>query len=232
MIAAAVVLFAVGLADLVRPHDRRPAPFVMARAGVLGATGALLLVWGMGVAWWFLPVTLLVLAGWLSSTPAPARIPAVVPALALAGVIGACLSAPALRTDTNAWLVRWFEGLDLPAVQGVPFASFVLGSACAVFLVNSANLVVRITLTLADDRVAATEEQLRGGRILGPLERWFVFFMALAGYYAALAAVVAAKGILRFPEISRHDPDGNKAEYVLVGSFVSWSLAFVFVPLF
>ena len=55
--------------------------------------------------------------------------------------------------------------------------------------------------------------------------------MALAGQYAALSVVVAAKGILRFPEISSDTAGGTRAEYVLVGSFVSWALALVFVPL-
>ena len=38
-----------------------------------------------------------------------------------------------------------------------------------------------------------------------------------------MAAVVAAKGIIRFPEISK-DTEGSKAEYFLVGSFTSWAL--------
>jgi len=41
---------------------------------------------------------------------------------------------------------------------------------------------------------------------------------------AAIAAIVAAKGVIRFPEISQ-DKAGQKAEEFLIGSFASWILA-------
>ncbi|MGI9084447.1 MAG: hypothetical protein ACR2FE_04055 [Aeromicrobium sp.] len=132
----------------------------------------------------------------------------------------------------RGWLVRWYDGLDVRVLADVPVEQFVLGAACVVFLVESANIVVRLMLIGTGPSVIATENTLQGGRILGPIERVFILAMALAGEYAALGAVVAAKGILRFPEISRDEPGGSRAEYVLVGSFVSWALAFVFVPLF
>jgi hypothetical protein len=66
---------------------------------------------------------------------------------------------------------------------------------------------------------------LKGGRLIGPLERFLVFALSLAGAYALVAAFVAAKGIVRFPEISRDRGTGNRAEYFLVGSMVSWVIA-------
>jgi hypothetical protein len=76
---------------------------------------------------------------------------------------------------------------------------------------------------------AATEEPvpLKGGRFIGPLERVFLLALALSGEFTAIAAVVAAKGIIRFPEISKDDTAGSKAEYFLVGSFASWGLVLV-----
>ena len=71
----------------------------------------------------------------------------------------------------------------------------------------------------------AVEPDLKGGRLIGPLERVFVFAMMLAAAYTLVAAVFAAKGIVRFPEISRDDGSGSRAEYFLVGSMVSWGLA-------
>ncbi|MDX2375692.1 hypothetical protein M4I32_02645 [Microbacterium sp. LRZ72] len=65
---------------------------------------------------------------------------------------------------------------------------------------------------------------LKGGRLIGPLERILVLALTLAAAYALLAAALAAKGIVRFPEISRDD-GGDRAEYFLVGSLVSWVLA-------
>jgi hypothetical protein len=66
--------------------------------------------------------------------------------------------------------------------------------------------------------------ELKGGRFIGPLERLFLLALVLAGQFTAIAALVAAKGIIRFPEISKDTTGGSKAEYFLVGSFASWSL--------
>lgn len=70
----------------------------------------------------------------------------------------------------------------------------------------------------ADDVV-----KLKGGRFIGPIERLFLLVLVLVGQFGVMAAVVAAKGIIRFPEISK-DTEGSKAEYFLVGSFTSWAL--------
>ena len=62
----------------------------------------------------------------------------------------------------------------------------------------------------------------KGGRLIGPLERVLVMLLTLAAAYPVLAAMLAAKGIVRFPEISRDGETGARAEYFLVGSLVSW----------
>ncbi|WP_223628569.1 hypothetical protein [Microbacterium sp. EST19A] len=65
----------------------------------------------------------------------------------------------------------------------------------------------------------------KGGRLIGPLERTIVMILTLAAAYPVLAAMLAAKGIVRFPEISRDGETGARAEYFLVGSLVSWVIA-------
>ncbi|WP_345802156.1 hypothetical protein AAIB33_03380 [Microbacterium sp. AZCO] len=71
----------------------------------------------------------------------------------------------------------------------------------------------------------AAAPALKGGRLIGPLERMLVFALTLAAMYPLLAAILAAKGIVRFPEISRDSAAGNRAEYFLIGSLVSWVIA-------
>jgi len=66
---------------------------------------------------------------------------------------------------------------------------------------------------------------MRGGRHIGPLERVIVLVLALAGAFPVIAAVLAAKGVVRFPEISADRARGTKAEEFLVGSLVSWACA-------
>ena len=75
-------------------------------------------------------------------------------------------------------------------------------------------------------REVSPHDVFKGGRLIGPLERVLVFLLTITGAYPVLAAVIAAKGIVRFPEISRDGEKGARAEYFLVGSLVSWAIAF------
>ncbi|MBV0895033.1 hypothetical protein [Microbacterium sp. NC79] len=74
----------------------------------------------------------------------------------------------------------------------------------------------------AAPRVIST---MRGGRWIGPLERWAIVALGLAGALGIIAAIMAGKGIVRFPEINADRGIGSKAEEFLVGSLLSWSLA-------
>lgn len=80
-------------------------------------------------------------------------------------------------------------------------------------------------LVPASTRTADPRGGFKGGRLIGPLERTIVMILTLAAAYPVLAAMLAAKGIVRFPEISRDGETGARAEYFLVGSLVSWVIA-------
>jgi hypothetical protein len=68
------------------------------------------------------------------------------------------------------------------------------------------------------------------------MERLLILGLGLAGQLAAATAVVAAKSIIRFPEINAQKAKANGSgdlgigidevtEYFLVGSFASWIIA-------
>jgi hypothetical protein len=235
MILLALLLATVGTADLVRPENRAPSRPQAIMAGAAGAVLLVLLTTGLAigaVAWVIVPVILTILVGWMLF--APVGIIETDRPWPVAGLVAAALVALAVPQPSigDGWLVRWYDGLELPTLADVPVEQFVLGAACVVFLIESANIVVRLMLIGTGPSVLDTENTLQGGRILGPIERVFVLGMALAGQFAALSVVVAAKGILRFPEISKDTAGGTRAEYVLVGSFVSLAQALVLVPLF
>ena len=87
--------------------------------------------------------------------------------------------------------------------------------------------VISGALSIVSAPAADEEEEvtaLRGGRWIGPLERLLIIVLAGTGAEVAIAAVVAAKGVIRFPEISQ-DSTGEKAEEFLIGSVSSWILA-------
>jgi hypothetical protein len=77
-------------------------------------------------------------------------------------------------------------------------------------------------------------DRLKGGRLLGPMERLLILSLGVGGQVAAASAVVAAKGIIRVPELNAQKSSTDNAtgvgidevtEYFLVGSFASWLLA-------
>jgi len=86
---------------------------------------------------------------------------------------------------------------------------------------------VRLLLDAVGVPALSNEKQLKGGRVLGPMERLFIIGLGLAGSLGAAAVVVAAKGLLRYPELQRKQAEGptDISEYFLIGSFASWLLA-------
>lgn len=93
----------------------------------------------------------------------------------------------------------------------------------AALLTVPANWLVRWVLRVV--RADIPEESNRAGRWIGILERLLIFVLVVAGQAAAAGIVVAAKSILRYPEISS-TPQRIAPEYVLIGSLASWLLAF------
>jgi hypothetical protein len=220
VIALAVLLAAVGLADLARRRQ--------IEVGVVVLVAGLLL---LGAGWhtlWLAVVLGIVVVVWVVAAEHDSSAGVVLLAVATLGLV---LASGTLHVD-DAPVQDWYDDLAVPDLDTVPLDRAALGLGVVLFLATAANVVVRRVLQAAGPRVLAQGAELRGGRVLGPLERWFVLGCALSGNLAAIAVVVAAKGILRFPEISRDDPDGLRAEYVLVGSFVSLAQALVLVPLF
>lgn len=90
-------------------------------------------------------------------------------------------------------------------------------------LTAPANWLVRWILRVV--RAEMPEESNGAGRWIGILERLVIYVLMIAGQAGAAGIVVAAKSILRYPEISSH-PQRIAPEYVLIGSLASWLLAF------
>jgi hypothetical protein len=253
MILLALLLTTLGVSDLAAPRDSLVLPAAkrgssrdeaLRRARLLlrglVAAGAVLAVgvWGTGLSWWWALAILAVVAAWLfSTTPTRRKGSTGVrdypwPLVGLGTIAIAALAASPIVPSAAGWLPDWFATLRIAAVQGSDFERFAFAVGCVLVLIETANVAVRMVLTSSVSGIAKAEQELRGGRILGPIERIFIFAMALSGEYLAISAVIAAKSILRFPEVSKEGGHGSRAEYVLVGSFVSWGIALLFVPLF
>ncbi|QOD94894.1 hypothetical protein IE160_07085 [Chryseoglobus sp. 28M-23] len=244
---AALLLLGVGVGDIAR--RRVPGS---AHAGV-GALVAVALIVAPGLALG-LPVALVVAAAlvaivWMLAIRIDddARAPW--------WPVAVLLAAAALGAWAGPWPSLPSGPLDGWAAFGLDSTVAVVILAVAVSLVTTANLVTRAILAAArgggagvpaaasgwrlrlgsrtigsiEPRTAAPAESapspLLGGRIIGPLERLLIVFLALAGAPTLIAALLAAKGIVRFPEISADRGTGSKAEEFLIGSLTSWGLA-------
>ncbi|WP_062378480.1 hypothetical protein [Demequina pelophila] len=223
---AAVLLALVAGADLV---TWRLGTSIRAGLAVGGWVAAVLVAAvALGdVAWFWAGVAACVTAAWILVRRA----------------FGADVAAVVLVVATGALLLVDDARGQAPLV--------VAGAALAVLLTHAANDVCRDVLVRAgavaggeveagaagagvvgagavqDDPAEASTPvtHLKGGRFIGPLERWLIAALALVGAQAVIVGLMAAKGIGRFPEISGDRRRGAAAEEFLVGSLVSWALA-------
>ena len=125
---------------------------------------------------------------------------------------------------------------ELPARAGLSRVLFVGGIVLVLFATS--NAIVRLVLITMGTPFSNAEQRLRGGRVIGPLERILIFGLGLAGQATAAALVVGAKGLLRYPELNNlrgeQGAGGSSArpidvvtEYLLIGSLTSWVIALV-----
>ena len=234
MSALAVFLVAVGLADISRkvtayhwlPTAMGPAP-VIAAAVLAGLWHpgdiALLITAGVCSALW---IHLGTRAEEFGRHQVSALISFGAGFAVLAGLAG-------WASPVGGPVARWLEWVGLAHVVA-PGRALMIAGVVLVQLVT-ANQLVRLILGAVGAIRPAGEPQpsdrLKGGRLLGPMERLLIVGLGLGGQFAVASAVVAAKGIIRFPELSAQRKDSEGAsidaltEYFLVGSFASWLLA-------
>lgn len=130
------------------------------------------------------------------------------------------------------------SGLGGSLIAQARLDRLVLTAGVAAVQLSTVNVLVRLLLDAVGIPATTNEKKLKGGRLLGPMERLFIIGLGLAGQLTAAAVVVAAKGLLRFPELQRGvsaetpggttvGPDGpsDVTEYFLIGSFASWLFA-------
>lgn len=137
-----------------------------------------------------------------------------------------------LPSASGGWFVERFEHLPDSSLANLDPSTVILGIGSLFVLQATSNALIRLLLTMVGTSQESRRD-IRGGRIVGPLERTLIWGLALAGELTAAGLVISAKGLLRFPEISRQAEERLHAatEYLLVGSLASWSLALVAIPL-
>ncbi len=204
----AVLLVGVAVTDL--SHSIRPAPILNE------CTGAVVAVWlGLVAGLTALEdvVALAVIAALVvlwgqTVTRAFGRGRAWVPLLVLGAslVLGFLTSGWAGTAD--GLLGEWLDSVQVPALQGMSAdRALLLAAPLELVPLSTGNVVVRLVLaatgttnpTYGSEPDPDPEPRLKGGRLLGPMERVFIVGLGLSGYLTAASIVIAAKGLLRFP---------------------------------
>jgi hypothetical protein len=152
------------------------------------------------------------------------------------GVLALVAASAATPSAGGGTLLDWYDGLEVAHLAGVPVERFLLAAGALVYLQVTANVLIRLVLLGAGTPASVGETTLRGGRLLGPMERTFIFCLGLAGELTAASVIVAAKGVLRFPEIraaTDQQPRGadSVTEYFLIGTLGSWLAALALLAL-
>ncbi|MGO4599405.1 hypothetical protein [Terrabacter sp. 2RAF25] len=269
-----IALVGIGVGDVIRSTSWRPgrvvahvvAPVVIVAIGLLAGMGT----WA---DWLALALAAAAGAGWaeLSRQTQMTGRRALAGLATFAGIVVGLLAFSGGASPAGGPLATWLHWADLPGHGSLTPGRVLLLAGLALFNVATANTIVRLVLlaigalrpsdvTNANAAAAAAASQagrpappttgqpadrLKGGRLLGPMERFVILGLGLAGEFGAAGLVIAAKGLLRFPEIQAAartssgnpaDPGGGSypggpagiddvTEYFLVGSFVSWLIA-------
>ena len=146
----------------------------------------------------------------------------VIPVVALVGAaivyaaVGGIQSAPAVGFHIAATMLLLLIGV----IGGSPLVLVVLelAGSGAVPLGDHGGIIVSDSGTKTKDR-----EILRGGMTIGYLERLAIIGAALVGQFAAVAIVIAVKGLGRFSELE----NSAARERFIIGTLVSivWAAA-------
>lgn len=258
------LLLGLGVADLVASALARPAvgagesrpPWVVpAAAGVAVSITAAALSGPAGPADWVaVALASVTVAGWRwllgrgagGTHGARRRLAVLLVPLALA------LGLSGFAAPVAGPLAAWLAWVEVPALAGLGAERTMLLIALAIANLVTANHVVQLVLASVGAQRPRTEPDpgstaldvvarrprtwLRGGRLLGALERLLILGFGVGGYLAAAGLVVAAKGLLRFPELqaaARTDSGSvdQVTEYFLVGTFTSLLVALASVVL-
>ncbi len=242
MTVVGILLVAVGFTDLLRGRSDvgqrggpRRWPAVAAGVAVIAGLGLLCDLTDVG-AGLVLGLAGLVLVGWVL-TEDDAREHGRRHGLAigvLLGGVGLLILLSGWTARGDGVLTRWLGDSAFPRLSALRADRFLLLLGLTLVQLSTGNRLVRLVLTTVGALRVPTSPQpadrLRGGRLLGPMERIFILGLGLAGQVTAAGIVIAAKGIIRWPELQATPPDqrvgvDEVTEYFLIGSFTSWLLA-------
>jgi len=131
----------------------------------------------------------------------------------------------------SIWLTASWSGM-LDVIRSIVTNPLVYLYACAYVAVvfGGGYLVQKVTQSFLATMQSNLTELKPGlpnaGKYIGWVERILILTFILSGYEAAVGFLLAAKALVRYPEI-KEDTRGHFAEYFLVGTLTSVGLALI-----
>jgi hypothetical protein len=235
-----IALLLVGLAVSDLAHSVRPAPRYneAAGAGVAVVLGLLAGMTDLEEVLALVVIAALVVLWGHTVTRAFGGGRPWVPLLVLGVALGLGVLTSPWTEPAGGVVGDWLDAVQVPVLEGLGADRGLLLLAAFLLQLSTGNVVVRLVLAATGttnpahldgpETPDALEQQLKGGRLLGPMERVFILGLGLSGQLTAASIVVAAKGLLRWPELRSNSDQAwihRLTEYFLVGSFVSWLVA-------
>lgn len=123
----------------------------------------------------------------------------------------------------------WMLIPEGPLTMDAVIDSQLIMAGC-LLVINEMNIVLRYILkvmgleSLGEQEDKVSDEEYSMGRLIGLLERIFIFIFVLMSQYSAIGFILAAKGVTRF---NNFKDDRPFAEYVLIGTLLSTLLALI-----
>lgn len=146
-------------------------------------------------------------------------------------IVVAFLSSPLFDLSTNVLTANFLAGIEKVFLPNTVMSDSTVGGAHLfifglLMVLNEANIILRYVLRLVGLKsLGKTKEidqkEYKTGRIIGLLERVFVFLFVLLNQFAAIGFILAAKGVTRFKDFESR----TFAEYVLIGTLLSALMA-------
>lgn len=137
------------------------------------------------------------------------------------------LSSPLFSLSFNSWpsgIANFFQEVLLFGSYGTfEISELQIGLFGFLLVINEMNILFRYLLgvfrlkPLTEEDAETSEKEYNTGRLIGILERIFVFIFVLLGQYTAIGFILAAKGVARFQDFKSR----TFAEYVLIGTLLS-----------
>lgn len=123
-------------------------------------------------------------------------------------------------------LIVLFAKFTFPVITftGIGYKAIIVLAAFSLIVLGSGHFIGRYMKEVTEEKDKPAEGLKKGGKLIGQLERLLILILILVGQPLGIGFLVAAKSILRFEE----SKDRLVAEYVIIGTLLSFTLAIAF----